>query len=313
MLDRADLTLVLAVRNHGRIAAAAEQLGVTAAAVTKRLASIERTLGVKLFHRTTRRMSASEEGELCAALATHLLDGFDELEAQVSAQSERVTGNIRLISNAGFGRVHLAPQIAAFQARYPQIAVELHLSNQLPDLQAEGFDAAVWLWGPPTTQVVVSKLAPNHRVVVASPDYVRRHGRPRVPADLVRHQCLVMAQRDAFDRMWRLHWLRSAPGGRRPPPVDVKIQGALRSNSGEVVRDWAVGGYGLALRPLWDVDEQLRSGALVDMLPGYAQLESDVQWVAPFRVNTPRRVLLLREWLQEAFAHPVWGEGLEPA
>lgn len=306
MLDRADLILVMAVHNHGRIAAAAEQLGVTAAAVTKRLASIERTLGVKLFHRTTRRMSASDEGELCAALATHLLDGFDDLEVQVSAQSERVTGKIRLMSNAGFGRVHMAPQIAAFHALHPQVAVELHLSNQLPDLQADGFDAAVWLWRPPTTQWVVTKLAPNHRVVVASPDYLRRHGKLRVPAEVAQHQCLVMTQRDAFDRMWRLERVRGSAEGRRPPAVDVKVQGALRSNSGEVVRDWALGGYGLALRPLWDVTEHLRSGALVDMLPGYAQLESDVQWLAPFRANTPRRVVLLREWLQTAFAHPAW-------
>lgn len=308
MLDRSDLILVLAVRNHGRIAAAAEQLGVTAAAVTKRLASIERSLGVKLFHRTTRRMSASEEGELCATLAVQLLDGFDDLEAQVSAQSERVTGNIRLMSNAGFGRVHLAPQIAAFQAQYPEISVELHLGNQLPDLQVEGFDAAVWLWGPPTTQVVRTTLASNHRVVVASPGYVRLHGKPRVPSDLTQHQCLVMAQRDVFDRMWRLQRVRTSPGGRRPAPVDVKIRGALRSNSGEVVRDWALGGYGVALRPLWDVAEQLRSGALVDMLPGYAQLESDVQWLAPFRANTPRRIVLLRDWLRAAFAHPSWSE-----
>jgi LysR family transcriptional activator of dmlA len=311
MLDRGDLILVLAVRNHGRIAAAAEQLGVTAAAVTKRLASIERGLGVKLFQRTTRRMSASDEGELCATLATQLLDGFDDLEAQISAQSERVTGTIRLMSNAGFGRVHLAPQIAAFQAQYPQIAVELHLSNQLPDLQAEGFDAAVWLWGPPTTQWVVSKLASNHRIVVASPDYVRRHGRPKVPADLAQHQCLVMAQRDAFDRMWRLQQVAvpgpGKAGGRRPPAVDVKVKGALRSNSGEVVRDWALGGYGISLRPLWDVAEQVRCGELVDMLPGWAQLESDVQWLAPFRANIPRRVVLLKQWLQQAFADPPWG------
>ena len=200
----------------------------------------------------------------------------------------------------------MAPQIAAFHALHPQIAVELHLSNQLPDLQTDGFDAAVWLWGPPTAQWVVTKLAPNHRVVVASPDYVRRHGKPRVPAELAQHQCLVMAQRNAFDRMWRLQRLRGSVGDRRHAAVDVKIQGALRSNSGEVVRDWALGGYGVALRPMWDVNEQLRSGSLVDMLPGYAQLESDVQWLAPFRAHTPRRVVLLREWLQAAFAHPAW-------
>lgn len=305
MLDRGDLLLLLAVRNHGRIAAAADQLGVTAAAVSKRLAAIERGLGVKLFLRTTRRMSTSDEGELCATLAMHLLEGFEDLEAQVSARSERASGTIRLIANAGFGRVHLARQIAAFQVQYPQIAVELHLSNVLPDLQAEGFDAAVWLWTPPSTQWVVSKLADNHRVVVASPSYIQRHGRPRTPQDLAQHQCLVMAQRDAFDRMWRLQKI-PATTGQRQAAIDVKVKGALRSNSGEVVRDWALEGHGIALRPLWDVADYVRSGALVDMLPGYAQLGSDVQWLAPFRSTIPRRLVLLKQWLEKAFARPGW-------
>jgi LysR family transcriptional regulator, transcriptional activator for dmlA len=306
MLDRGDLLLLLTVRSHGRIAAAAEQLGVTAAAVSKRLASIERGLGVKLFLRTTRRMSTSDEGELCATLAMQLLEGFEDLEAQVSARSERVSGTIRLASNAGFGRVHLAPQIAAFQAKYPQIAVELHLANVLPDLQAEGFDAAVWLWAPTSSQWVVSKLASNHRIVVASPQYVQRHGQPATPQDLAQHQCLVMAQRDAFDRMWRLQKVGTRPDASGQAVIDVKVKGSLRSNSGEVVRDWALQGQGIALRPMWDVAEHLRSGELVDMLPGYAQLESDVQWLAPFRANIPRRLVLLKQWLQEAFARPGW-------
>ncbi len=293
MLDRGDLLLLLAVRSHGRIAGAAEQLGVTAAAVSKRLAAIERGLGVKLFLRTTRRMSASDEGELCATLAMHVLEGFEDLEAQVTARSERISGTIRLLSNAGFGRVHLAPQIAAFQAHYPQIAVELHLANVLPDLQAEGFDAAVWLWAPPTTQLVVAKLASNHRIVVASPSYVRRHGKPRTPRmDLARHQCLVMAQRDAFDRMWRLQKIgRSEPVNRGQAGHRREDQGSTaHATRSEVVRDWALGGHGIALRPLWDVAEHVRSGALVDMLPGYAQFESDVKWLAPFRSNIPRRM-----------------------
>ena len=306
MLDRGDLQLLLAVRSHGRIAAAAEQLGVTAAAVSKRLASIERGLGVKLFLRTTRRMSTSDEGELCATLATHLLEGFEDLEAQVSARSERISGTIRLVSNSGFGRVHLAPQIAAFQAKYPQISVELQLANMLPDLQAEGFDAAVWLWAPTSSQWVVTKLASNHRIVVASPAYVQRHGKPATPQDLARHHCLVMAQRDAFDRMWRLQKIAARGAASRQPAIDVKVRGSLRSNTGEVVRDWALQGHGIALRPLWDVAEHIRSGALVDMLPGYAQFESDVQWLAPFRPNIPRRLVLLKQWLLEAFARPGW-------
>lgn len=303
MIDRNDLNLILAVRNHGRIAGAAEHLGVTAAAVTKRLAAIEKKLGIKLFQRTTRRLSTSDEGELCALLAADVLDRFESLESQVMARSSTPKGQIKLVANAGFGRIHLAPQIAAFQAKYPEIHVELHLANQLPDLLAEGFDAAIWLWGPPSTQWVVSKLASNHRVVVGAPSYVKQHGLPLTPEDLTQHTCLAMAQRHVFDHMWRLQRL---DGRGRKQPVDVKIKGTLRSNSGEVVRDWAMAGCGLALRPLWDVIEPLRRGLLVDVLPGYAQLESDVQWVAPFKSNPPRRVALLKQWLKDAFARSLW-------
>jgi DNA-binding transcriptional LysR family regulator len=303
MLDRNDLSLVLAVRNKGRIAAAAEHLGVTPAAVTKRLAAIERTLSVRLFERTTRRMSASEEGELCATLAAQLLESFDNLEAQVAERSTKVAGPIRLLSNVGFGRAHIAPQVAAFQEKYPDVSVELHLTNLLPDLQAEGFDAAVWLWGPSTTRWVVMRLAQNQRVVVASPAYVKRHGPLHEPTDLAERACLVTAQRDIFDHLWRLQRIDAR---RRSKPVDVKVGGALRSNSGDVTREWALAGRGIALRPWWDVADHVRAGRLVDMLPGWAQLESDVQWVTPFRANVPRRVVLLRQWLQDAFARPSW-------
>ena len=305
MIDRNDLNLILSVSRHGRISTAAEHLGVTATAVTKRLGAIEARLGVKLFQRTTRRMNTSDEGELCVALATELLERFEDLEARVTARNRRATGRVRLVANAGFGRVHVAPQVALCHAAYPEISVELHMANQLPDLLAEGFDAAIWLWEPPTTQWVVSKLAPNHRLVVAAPSYLKRHGSPQTPAELSQHECIAMAQRDVFDRMWRLQRLDKRG---RNPVIEVKIQGSLRSNSGEIVRDWAVAGSGIALRPLWDVTQLLRSGKLVNVLPKYAQLDSDVQWIAPFRAHLPRRVSLLRQWLNDAFAVPPWGE-----
>jgi LysR family transcriptional regulator, transcriptional activator for dmlA len=303
MLERSDLVMVMSVRDHGRIAGAAEHLGISPAAVTKRLGAIEKKLGVKLFQRTTRRLSITDEGQLCVALAAQVLERFEDLEAQVTSRSQSALGRLRVVANPGFGRKHLAPCVARFQEEHGQIAVEVHLTNTLPDLQAEGFDAAVWLWGPVSQRWVSTKLASNHRVVVASPQYLRRHGAPSEPADLQRHQCITMTQRDRFGPMWRLQPLepRARTGG-----VEVQVKGPLSTNFGSVALDWALAGRGIALRPLWEVADDLRSGQLVDVLPGLGQVDSDVQWLAPFRANPPRRLVLLKQWLRQAFARPPW-------
>lgn len=305
MIDRADLVMVLQVMEHGSLSGAARALDLAPPVVTKRLAALEARIGVRLFHRTTRRVSPTAEGRQFLQHARHLAEGFNELEQTLTERAHELQGPLRLCSSFGFGRAWVAPLVAQFSALHPHITVQLHLSEHLPDLAAAGLDAAVWLWSPRDTSMVSRRLAANRRVVVAAPGYIERHGAPQTPAELSRHTCLVVRENDDRPALWRLQALAR-------PQRDVqtvRVSGPLSSNSGEVVREWALRGHGLMLRSLWDVHEHLASGALVHLLPEYAMLDADVQFLMPARAagtDVPKRLRALQDHLSRALADPPW-------
>ncbi|WP_332775775.1 LysR family transcriptional regulator [Polaromonas sp.] len=310
-MDRSDLELVLAVRDHGSLSAAALSLDLAPPVVTKRLAALEARLGQRLFQRTTRRVSPTPEGETVCARAAVLLQGFNELEAELQERQTEPAGLIRIAATFGFGRLWLGPALASFQARYPRLQVQLLLTEQLPDLALEGFDGAVWLWpvqGRQAAQWVSRRLARNQRVLVASPHYLKQHGTPASLEALQEHACLIArengnasgdAARQRFD-VWQLHKERDRT------PVRVRVQGPLSSNSGELVRDWCVQGRGIMLRSLWDISPQLASGQLVRVLPAYSMPDADIHWLAPYRASVPRRIRLLIDFLLEQFKNDPW-------
>ena len=306
-MDRSDLELVLAVREHGSLTAAALSLDVAPPVVTKRLAALEARLGQRLFQRTTRRVSATAEGETMCERALALLQGFTALEAELQERQSEPTGLIRLAATFGFGRLWLGPALADFQERYPRIEIQLQLTEQLPDLAEGGFDGAIWLWeveGRQAAQWVSRRLARNQRVLVASPRYLRQHGEPASLEDLQRHTCLIVRENgnatgQRFD-VWPLH------REREKTPSRVRVRGPLSSNSGELVRDWCVQGRGIMLRSLWDIAPQLASGELVRVLPAYAMPDADIHWLAPFRPDSPRRIRLLVDFLLAQFQRAPW-------
>lgn len=303
-MERADLELVLSIRDAGSLTAAAAQLGVAAPSMTKRLAALEVKLGVKLFYRTTRRVAATAEGDLLCERATGLLAAFVEAEEALRDQAREPSGQIRLAATLGFGRIWVGAALADFQIVHPKVRIDLQLTERLPDLAAEGFDAAVWLWAPQanrTRQWSATLLAKNERVLVAAPSYVKTHGKPRSPEDLQTHACLQVRESDLPSNTWLL-----GKEGERKPAQSIKIKGALVSNSGEVVRDWCLAGRGIMLRSLWDVAPLIACGQLVRLLPGYAMRNANIQWLAPFRVQTPQRVRLLREHLIARFKTRPW-------
>lgn len=306
MVDRQDLLLAVQVADQGSLAAAARALDLEPPAVTKRLAALESRLGLRLFHRTTRRLALTEEGEIFVARGRELLAGLSGLEAALQERLGEARGLIRMASSFGFGRQWVAPALAEFQARHPLVEVQLHLSEHLPDLAAGGFDAAVWLWAPTDASAVSRRLASNRRVLVAAPSYLARRGMPDSPASLAVHDCLVVREHEARHASWRL----SPVGGRRATQaVTVRVHGPLSSNSGEVVRDWALAGRGIMLRSMWDVHEALADGRLVHVLPGYAMLDADVHWVAPagsLAQAAPLRLRLLQAHLAAHLANPPW-------
>jgi LysR family transcriptional regulator, transcriptional activator for dmlA len=315
-MERGDLELVLAVRDHGSLAAAAKSLSLAAPAVTKRLAALEAKLGQRLFQRTTRRVSPTAEGEAVCASALPLLAGFKALEAELLERRIEPTGRIRLAATFGFGRLWLGPALARFQALHPRVEVQLQLTEQLPDLAAEGFDGAVWLWsvsGAQAAQWVSRRLAPNQRVLVATPGYLEQHGTPLVLQDLASHACLMAREntgsaRPSFDE-WQLQRHFTAKSSAKKSGQDISrvmVNGPLSSNSGELVRDWCLDGRGIMLRSLWDIAPQLHSRQLVRLLPDWSMPDADIHWLAPYRPDAPRRIRLLIDFLVAEFASEPW-------
>ncbi|MDM7943910.1 MAG: LysR family transcriptional regulator [Hydrogenophaga sp.] len=306
-MDRPDLELVLAVRQHASLVMAARSMRVAPSVVTKRLAALEAQLGVRLFQRTTRSVSPTAEGDTLCERAAHLLRAFDEVEAELRERQREPSGPIRLAATLGFGRLWVGPALAAFQARHPGVQVQVQLTEQLPDLAVDGFDGAIWLWNAPgdrAAEWVSRRLATNQRVLVAAPAYLEQHGTPGTLQDLAGHACLVVRENGGGPGQRFDHWRLQARGD--PQVKHVPVQGPLSSNSGELVRDWCLAGHGIMLRSLWDIAPQLASGALVRVLPGHAMPDADIHWLAPYRAQAPRRIRLLVDFLAEHFRTEPW-------
>ena len=307
-LDRADLELLLAIREHGSLAGAAAAAGVVPSVVTKKLAALEARVGLKLFQRTTRKVVPTPEGEALCERALGLLAGFQAMEAELQERHREPVGRIRLAATFGFGRLWLGPAIAAFQQRHPQLEVQLQLTEQLPDLAVEGFDGAVWLWavrGQRASEWTGRRLARNQRVLVASPAYLRERGTPATLEELAAHDCLVVRENERFD-VWRLQRERDRS------ELRVRVGGPLSSNSGELVRDWCLAGHGIMLRSLWDIAGALAAGELVRVLPAYAMTDADIHWLAPHTASTPKRIKLLADFLAERFRSEPWKPAARP-
>ena len=306
ILNRSDLELVLTIRDHGSLAATALALDVAPSVVTKRLAALESRLKLRLFLRSTRKVTPTAEAEALFARAEQLLVDFGALEAELRERQSEPSGLLRIASTFGFGRLWLGPALADFQASHPRLQCKLRLTESLPDLAAEHFDGAVWLWsveGQRASEWTARRLARNQRVLVAAPDYVRQRGQPGLPQELAKHACLVVRENDRRFDTWSLQRARDKEATR------VRVQGPLSSNSGELVRDWCLAGHGIMLRSLWDIAPQLASGALVRVLPAWAMHDADIHWLAPWRAQTPRRTQLLVDFLAGRFRSEPWKPG----
>lgn len=292
MLD-ADTPMALfqLVATKGSLSAAARELAVSTSAVSKRLARLERHLGVRLLHRTTRRLSLTDEGDLYLQGAARILAEIEDLERRVGNRRVTPQGLIRVNAPFGFGRRHVAPGLLAFARRYPEVQVQLDLSDRPLPLVEAGYDVGIRVGAPGDTAFVARRLAVNHRVVCGAPSYLARRGVPRTPRDLVGHDCLILRQDGADYALWRF-----ASAGRNET---VRVRGSLASNDGEVVRDWAVAGHGLILRSWWDVADVVARGDLAIVLDGYRTPEANVYAVYPIPRNLPAKVRLLVDFLAE--------------
>lgn len=278
----------------GSLSAAGRELGLSTPAISKRLAGLEARLGVRLLARTTRRVSLTPEGELYLAHARRILAEIDDVERLVASAVAAPKGLLRVNATLGFGRSHVAPLIAQFSRAYPEVQVQLQLSVNPPPVGDDAFDVCVCFGEPPDARVIARLLAPNRRLLCASPGYLERHGTPRVPRDLAQHSCIGIRQGDESYGLWRL-----ALGKRSEA---VKVRGNLSTNDGEIAMNWALAGLGIVMRAEWDVARYLRSGRLRQVLENWQTPSADIHAFYPQRHQTSARVRAFVEFLAGHFA-----------
>ena len=267
-----DLSFFSTLAASGSLSAAARELGLTPAAVSKRLTQMEQRAGVPLVNRTTRRMMLTPEGEVYLEHARRILDEIDALSELLGSAKKSPKGLLRVNATLGFGRSHVAPAISRFVNRYPQVAVQLQLSVTPPPLTDDAFDVCIRFGEPPDTRVVARRLAPNRRLLCAAPSYIAEYGMPITPRELVRHNCIGIRQGDEAYGVWRL---ATGRGAARKTEA-VRINGNLTTNDGEIAVKWALDGHGVLMRAEWDVNEYLADGRLVQVLPGFETPGADI-------------------------------------
>jgi len=293
LLENEDLRVFVTVVRKGSFAAAAAELGMSAAYVSKRIGVLEDGLGIMLFQRSTRRVVITGDGERVFSRAQTILDNLDDLVDEVSERRRAPSGRVRICSSFGFGRNMVAPAIARLVAAYPGLQIRFEVFDRLVDPVADGFDLDVRVGDEIAPNLIARRLMDNHRILCAAPGYLARHGTPRTLQELRGHQCLAIKERDHPFGVWRLRG--------RSGEETVKVSGPLSTNHGEIALRWAVEGAGIVLRSLWDVQPHLDAGSLVQVLPEYTQ-EANVWAVYPQRLAGSGKLRVCVEFLEQQLA-----------
>ncbi|KAA0893501.1 LysR family transcriptional regulator [Oryzomonas rubra] len=285
-----DLRLFCAVVRNRSFIATATELGVSPAYVSKRVALLEDVLHVRLLHRTTRRVSLSEDGEMVYRWAQRIIEDVEQMAESVTTAKTTPRGLLRISASAGFGRKRIAPALSELVVRYPLLRIQLELLARPVDLIGEGFDIDIRIGGTSEPNLIAKRIAANSRILCAAPAYLERRGVPARIADLEQHDCIVIRERDQSFGVWRL---------KGPQGVEtVHVSGPLSCNNGEITQQWALDGHGIMLRSTWDVDSYLREGLLVRVLPDYQQ-EAHIAAVYPLRLTESAKVRVCVEFLQQ--------------
>ena len=257
--DVAELRTFVRIVSSGSLSAAGREMGLALSVVSKRLANLERRLDTRLLARSTRHLALTDEGRDLYLRAQRILAEIEEAEAALSHGRVEARGVLRVSATVAFGRAHVSPVCAALVQANPNLSVDLVLTDRLTNLIDESLDVVVRIGEPKVSGLIMRKLADNHRILVATADYLARRGRPANPADLADHDCLLFGNGNA---LWRL----VGPGG---ATVEQPVSGRLRSDSGEAAYDWALAGHGVILKSSIDVEADLAAGCLVRVLPDW--------------------------------------------
>ena len=293
MID--DYILFAQVVQEESLSGAGRRLRLSPAMVSKRLSRLEERLGTRLIHRTTRRLATTPAGQQFYEDVVRILAASRAAEELVTGRQGAPSGKLRVSAPTSFGRMHVAPHLKAFLDRYPAVRMELELDDTFSDLIGDRIDLAIRIGAATDAGLTTHRLAANRRVLCAAPSFIAGQGSPGTLAELRR--CPLLAADGQTP--WRLE----GPDG----PAVIAVESALRTNSSEVARELAVAGMGIALRSTWDVWRELKSGALIQVLPQYVGA-SDVAILAahPKASLVMPTVVAFVDFLKALYARPAW-------
>jgi DNA-binding transcriptional LysR family regulator len=305
----------VSVATRGSLTAAAKAEGVAPAIMGRRLDALEERLGVKLLVRTTRRITLTHEGSAFLEDCQRLLADLGNAEASVSAGGVKASGHLRITAPAGFGRRHVAPLVPKFRDLHNDVTISLNLSDRVVDLAGEGYDCAVRVGDLPDSSLVSVRMADNRRLCVATPQYLKRHGTPQHPNELVKFDCLTLSSDASQTRGWAF-CLPQKPHGQDDKRVltnagapyseiiHIKPGGPLDCSDGQVLHDWCLAGFGIAWRSTWEVETEIAAGRLAEVLADFAAPPNGIYAVFPQRKHLPLRVRLWIDFLKHNYSQP---------
>jgi len=292
-----DLEIFTRVAKSGNMSMVARDMRTSPAVISKRIGLLERSLGARLFQRTTRQLTLTEAGEGYFKHAIDILNRASEAEEFVRSSNNKPSGLLRVTAPTTFARLHLAPLLPQFVASYPGIQLNLHVADDFVDIIRDNFDIAIRVGELSNSSLIARKLSSDRRVICAAPSYLARAGVPRSLAELANHSCLSP---DAQE-VWRLE----GPDGQH----QLRVKGGILSNSSEIIREALISGLGIGLRSIWEIGTELEAGALTIVLPQYkGSSKVAIHAVYPSRDFRPTKTHAFIDFLTRHFASEPYGE-----
>jgi len=299
MTESSDIRFLLTIRESASLAAASRKLGLTPSAVTQRLQLLEKKLAVRLVDRTARTLRFTAEGELLCQRGGDLVQQFDTLFDDLHGLSGGLVGTLKINAPLGFGRRHVAPAVAEFQQRHPQVTISLTLSDRPLTETVDRFDIVVHIGALQDSSLVGFAIAQNARLLCAAPSFIRRFGQPATPDALADMPCIVLSENNEDVSLWSF---RKGKVSR-----SVRVRPTLSCNDGDVIHRWACEGRGAILRSEWDVADDLRAGRLVRLMPSWKSPDADVIALTNHRAGLAARARQFVNFLQGRFKPaPPW-------
>lgn len=286
--DLKNLELFVRAATLGAIGRAGAELGYSATNTSHRIQTLEDSLKAKLFHRTTRAISLTPDGEMLLAHAKRILEAVEDAQSALAQDSVAISGTLRVTASTSFARHHVIPFIPAFMEQHPNLHLDLHLSDNVVDIVELGFDVAFRIGELASSSLMARKIADNPALLVASPDYLARYGTPKTTDDLKTHVCMGFGRGQT--------WIFRAPDGQS---VTVPTSSRISVNLGDALGEWVLAGMGIGRAALWHVGPDLRAGRLVQVLPDYrAEPQTSIWAVRPPGAVMPRRVQIFIDYIQ---------------